>query len=268
MMDDNRSVYERLNSIESNQSTAQVQNEEILKLLKSLSKDSEVNSNIVNQSYRQISKQQLLKNFIKSSKNEYLWHGKREEFSKYKTIVSLLYFDLIIIGIISTIITSVTFKLYSTFSLLENIWLIFAFIMFLYAVKTKRVISDFSLKKYSDIIFIRDAYGIFEKTNKKKKKIRFFEIITCIAVIGNIISIWIQGDGEIAISAIIFELIFLCLIIVSFYSYKKLFSMYDCFILITGKNTLNTKTVKFIFDIKENKFAPYEEYKEKLKDYF
>ena len=161
MMDDNRSVYERLNSIESNQSTAQVQNEEILKLLKSLSKDSEVNSNIVNQSYRQISKQQLLKNFIKSSKKEYLWHGKREEFSKYKTIVSLLYFDLIIIGIISTIITSVTFKLYSTFSLLENIWLIFAFIMFLYAVKTKRVISDFSLKKYSDIIFIRGDIKTF-----------------------------------------------------------------------------------------------------------
>lgn len=266
MMDDNRSVYERLNSIESNQSTAQVQNEEILKLLKSLNKEPEVNANIVSQSYRQISKQQLLKNFIKSSKKEYLWHGKKEEFTKCKTIVSLLYFDLIIIGIISTIITSVTFKMYSTFSLFENIWLIFSFIMFLYAVKTKIVISDFSLKKYSNIIFIRDAYGILEKTNKKK--IRFFEIITCIAVIGNIILIWIQGDGEIAISAIIFELFFLCLIIVSFYSYNKLFSMYDCFVLITGKNTLNTKIVKFIFDIKENKFAPYEEYKEKLKDYF
>jgi hypothetical protein len=56
MMDDNRSVYERLNSIESNQSTDKVQNEEILKLLKSLSKESKVNANIVSQSYRQISK--------------------------------------------------------------------------------------------------------------------------------------------------------------------------------------------------------------------
>ena len=43
--------------------------------------------------------------------------------------------------------------------------------------------------------------------------------------------------------------------------------MYGNFILFTGRNASNTENVTLIFDVMGKKLAPYEEYKEKMKDY-
>ena len=66
MANNDRSVYERLDSIEATQSATQAQNEEIIGLLKNLSNQQPVKQNIEVKPQPQISEQQLLRNFVKT----------------------------------------------------------------------------------------------------------------------------------------------------------------------------------------------------------
>lgn len=85
-------------------------------------------------------------------------------------------------------------------------------------------------------------------------------------MIGNIIVIWFFSQGAIAITATILELAFAGLSIGLRIAYADLFGMYGLFILYTGKNASNTKNITLVFNVAENTFAPYEDYKEKFKD--
>ena len=68
--------------------------------------------------------QATLKRFISRAKKEYMWLGSREDFEKEKRTTFLFVWVLIGVGLLATIFTSIAFKLYSTFTLFENIWLI------------------------------------------------------------------------------------------------------------------------------------------------
>ena len=261
-----QNVFDRLDSIEASQSATQAQNEQILDLLNKLSSQS-IKQHVEVSPQVQVSNQELLREFVRKSKKEHVWFGPINEFNKSKMIVNMLCVALIIVGIISTILTSIAFKMYSTFSLFENIWLIFACILFSYSVNAKKRMSDTDLKDHSDTVFIQDADGTWRNTNKEKKRFRWFRRISYIAVVCNIIVIWVQSQGAIAIIATLFELAFAGITIGIFFAYINLFCMYGNFILFTGRNASNTETVTLIFDVMAKKLAPYEEYKEKMKDY-
>ena len=262
-----QNVFDRLDSIEASQSATQAQNEQILDLLNKLSNQQPVKQNVDVRPQPHVSDQDLLRNFVKSSRKEHVWFGPINEFNKSKVIVNVLCVALIIVGILSTIFTSIAFKMYSTFSLFENIWLIFACILFSYSVNAKKRMLDTNLRDHSDTVFIQDADGTWRNTNKEKKRFRWFRRISYIAVVCNIIVIWIQSKGAIAITATLFELAFAGITIGIFFAYINLFCMYGNFILFTGRNASNTESVTLIFDVMAKKLAPYEEYKEKMKDY-
>lgn len=262
-----QNVFERLDSIEASQSATQAQNQQILDLLNKLSNQQQVHQNVQIGSQPQASNQDIIRNFVKSSKKEHIWFGPISEFNKSKLIVNVLCVALIIVGVLSTIFTSIAFKMYSTFSLFENIWLIFACILFSYSVNAKKRMLDTDLRDHSDTVFIQDADGTWRNTNKEKKRFRWFRRISYIAVVCNIIVIWIQSKGAIAIIATLFELAFAGITIGLFFAYANLFCMYGNLILFTGRNALNTETVTLIFDVIGKKLVPYEEYKEKMKDY-
>lgn len=87
MSEQEKSVFDRLDSIESQQSTTQSQNEEIIKLLKNLNQKTEA---VVPQKQSisiQPTDQQKLRDFLKNAKKEYIWLGKEEDFrfTKFKT---------------------------------------------------------------------------------------------------------------------------------------------------------------------------------------
>ena len=263
-----KSVYDRLDSIEATQSATQAQNQQIIDLLNNLSKQQPAQNVVVRpQPQQQVSDQQMLKNFVKSSRKEHVWWGPISEFNKSKKIFSILVVSLIIVGVISTILTSIAFKMYSTFTLFENIWLIFACILLSYSFKLKKRMVDTDLRDHSNTIFIRDADGTWRDTNQEKKRFRWFRRISYIAVIGNIIVIWIQSKGGIAVSATIFELIFAGLTVGIFFATFYMYCMYGTFILFVGKKDTTGQEVTLIFDVRRKKLAPFEEYKEKMKDY-
>lgn len=261
-----QNIFDRLDSIEASQSATQAQNEQILDLLNKLSSQS-VKQNVKVKPQVQVSNQELLKEFVRKSKKEHVWFGEINEFNKSKMILNILCVALIIVGVLSTIFTSIAFKVYSTFTLFENIWLIFACVLFSYSVNAKKRMLDTDLRDHSNTIFIQDADGTWRNTNKEKKRFRWFRRISYIAVICNIIVIWDQSQGAIAITATIFELAFAGITVGLFFAYISLFCMYGNFILFTGRNASNTGNVTLIFDVIGGKLAPYEEYKAKMKDY-
>lgn len=260
-----QNVFDRLDSIEASQSATQAQNEQIIGLLNKLSIQS-VKQNVEVRPQVQVSNQELLREFVRKSKKEHVWLGTINEFNKSKMIVNMLCIALIIVGVLSTIFTSIAFKTYSTFTLFENIWLIFACIMFSHSVNAKKRMLDSDLRDHSNTVFVQDADGTWRDTNKEKKRFRCFRRISYIAVICNIIVIWGQSKGSIAIMATIFELAFAGITVGLNFAYINLFCMYGAFILFTGRNTSNTETVTLIFDVIGKKLAPYEEYKEKMEE--
>ena len=215
----------------------------------------------------QISDQQILNNFIKSSKKEHMWFGSPNDFKKSKILVYILSVLLIIVGVISTILTSIAFKIYSTFSLFENIWLVFACIMLSYSIYAKKRMADTDLRDHSCNLFMQDADGTWRDTNQEKKRFRWFRRISYVAVIANIIVIWTQSKGGIAISATVLELVFAGLTIGFYFAYINLFCMYGTFILFTGRNTNNTQNVTLVFDVIGKKLLSYEEFKKTMKDF-
>ncbi len=266
-MDNNnkKSVFERLDSIEHTQSVTQTQNEEILELLKNISEAPVKQTETMSQQ-QQISERQLLINFIKLSKKEYVWFGPQEDFDKSKAILNILCILLIVVGIISTILTNIAFKIYSTFTALENIWLIFVCVMFFRSINAKKRMTDIDLKKCSITKFEQDGDGTWRDTTEEKKKFKWFRRISYIAVIANIIFVWSESKGGIAIAVTFFEVAFLGLTVAFNYAWFNFFCMYGNFILFTGRNASNTQSVTLIFDVFGEKIAPYEEYKEKFGD--
>lgn len=267
MSKNERSVYERLDSIEEIQSETKEQNEEMIELLRNLKNQNTINQNVNDFHQDRISQQQILKSFVKSSKKEHVWFGTPNEFNNSKRIVNVICVFLIAAGVLSTILTSIALKLYSTFSLFENIWLIFACIMFLHSIHSKKRMQDIDLKGHSTYIFMQDEDGTWRDTNKEKKRYKWFRRISYISVVANIIVIWTESSGSIAVSATVLELAFLGLSIGLYFAYTNLFCMYGSFILFTGSNLSNTETVTLVFDVISKKLAPYSEYKEKMKDY-
>ena len=65
-----------------------------------------------------------LKNFIARSVHEYMWVGTKEDFYQEKKVALILIIASVLSMIVCTIVATVSFGLYSTYTLFENIWLL------------------------------------------------------------------------------------------------------------------------------------------------
>lgn len=251
------------------------QNEEILDLLKNQKSNqnarvqSNVSANVLPKDSVKNTPddKQIIGTFIKNSRKEHVWFGPIGDFNKSKLIVYVLAAALIIVGVISTILTSIAFKIYSTFSLFENIWLVFAILMFSHSIMAKKRMLDTDLMAHSTNIFNKNADGTWYDTNEEKKRYKWFRRISYIAVVANIIVIWTQSQGGIAVAATLFEVLFLGLTIGLYFAYNNLFCMYGNFIFFTGRNLSNTETVTLVFDSMQRKLTIYDELDNNMKKY-
>ena len=267
MADDNRSVFERLDSIEASQSVTKAQNDEIIGLLKKIGDAQlEQRKEFPQSQPPKIDEKQVIQDFVRSATKEHVWFGSIGDFNKSKMLVNVICIVLIIVTLVSTILMSLSIKFYSTFSFLENIWMVFVCIILAYSINSRKKMLDIELKEHSTYTFIQDEDGTWRDTNKEKKRFKAFRIIAYISAIGNIIVVWCLSNGTLAIMTTIFELLLLGLSIGLYFAYANLACMYGTFILYTGYNVDKTQKITLIFDVIGRKLAPFEEYKEKYKD--
>lgn len=248
---DNRSVFDRLDSIEG----------ALGEILKNSKQQQQVQPQVVNP---QLNDREVLRRFVHSSKKEHVWFGERKEFYRDRLFLIIASVVLIMLGILSTILTSVAVRIYSTFSLFEGIWMVFVCFILAYAIKAKPKMIDYELKEISCDIFMQDADGTWRDTNQEKKRFKWFRRLSYIAAIANIIFIWEQNQGGIAVAATIGEVLFIGLSIGIRFIEINLFCMYDNFIFFTGRTLDNSKDVTLVFDTMGRKLVSYEEFKEKL----
>jgi hypothetical protein len=170
---------------------------------------------------------------------------------------------LIGVGLLATIFTSIAFKLYSTFTLFENIWLIMMLCTVKYIHKSQYYHECFEFSENSFFHFELDADGVL-RCGQLKKRYKWFSVITCICALCNIIVVWMEANIILALLATIFELALGVLSIYVFY-FKVLdyFSGY-CQLRFTGRNDSNTQTISIIYDPIVNKLYTEEEYKKQF----
>ncbi len=263
MENNEKSVFDRLNSIESQNDLQAQKLDDLIKAFNEF--NSQNKKNVANKVKSEVQKQHDSKNalneFMRTSKKEYLWFGPDHEFLKAKNLLCLNMLGLILVAILSTIITSIALGFYSPFSLLENIWLIFSLITTTCAFNFKKKMSDVDLKKHSIENYIQDRDGTWRIASHKKSFIWFrrFSNISCVA---NIIMMWCLNQGSMSIVATIFEVLMFGLTILSLLSYSNLTCMYGNFIFYTNKNNMNQITI-LVFDVTGRKLMTYDDFDKK-----
>ena len=252
-MADERTVFERLDSIE-------VQNAEIIRLLsESLDKPQTTKQT------PQESDSALVKRFLKGAKKSWMWFGTRLEFKRKRTIAIFSSLLLLVVGLVATIMATLNFGFYSTFTLFENIWMIFAVINIVHALKAQRDYEANALAAKSSTKYQRDSFGMILPT-KEKGVYRVFRWLAIIAVVCNIITIWIK-PSDFSVIATIFEILFLAAIVFEFFMNTFFFGGYSI-IKVEGQSLVTKEKVVLVCPNGSRELILEEDFKKLMPDFY
>lgn len=259
-MYDERSVFERLDSIE----TTNLENNKMLSEILGILKEEEPKP-VENKPQRVLSRQptqkELFREFLTKAKKSWGWFGGVSEFKNKKRLTQIAFVLLIIFGAISTLITSLSAKIYTTFTFLENVYLILGIIAFAHVNKSQHLYEIHSLARNSSFKYQADDVGMLFP---RKEKVVFivFRWIAGISVIANIIYIWMQ-KSDISLLATVFEVLFLAALILSSIAYFFLLTNY-CIIFVDGKKIGSEERVILVSLPGQNGLITEEEFKAKM----
>lgn len=257
-MADERNLFERLDSIEeANEST----NKMLAQIVGIVQNQKPVASQPQPQQQKQ-SDEEIVKQFLKKSKKSWRWFGNKAEFNKQKILAIASLLILLIVGLATSIISTICFKIYSTFTLFENIWMIFAIVYLVFAFKSQLTYEVNALVANSPIKYETDQVGM--KFPKKEKLVfRLFKWLAIISVVCNVVCIWIGMGKSNQILATIMEVLFLGTIIFSLIMNSDLFRGY-LMVRVEGYN-LNTKEkIVLVLPPGAKEFIEEEEYRKKI----
>ena len=205
---------------------------------------------------------EILQTFLKQSKKSWRWFGSKSKFNKQKKLSIISFIALLILGLISSIVSSFCFQTYSTFTLFENIWLIFGIIYLTYACNTQLIYEVNNLASNSSTKYVKDVLGMMFP-RKEKAVFKIFRWLAIISVIANIFAIWTGIGKTIQISATVFEILFLVAIIFSYFANLNLFSHYSI-IWVEGRNLTTKEKVVLVLPPGAKQLMPEEEFKKKM----
>ena len=221
-MADERSLFERLDSIEE---TNKANNRILEQLLGALNKEQAQFTTQQDQAPRMSEKDILLK-FLREAKKSLRWFGTKYEFKKSKYLAIIANIALIAIGIVASIISTISFRMYSTFTLFENIWIIFGIVTlsFLFHNQLTNEVND--LARHSPSKYQRDEVGMLYPTNTKLP-FRIFKWLSIISVACNIICIWAGMSKDTKILATIMEVLYFGAMVFALITTSNFYLMYS-----------------------------------------
>jgi len=210
----------------------------------------------------QKSDQEILQTFLKQSKKSWRWFGTKGEFTKWKTLAIISLLILLIVGLVTSIVSTVCFKMYSTFTFFENVWMIFGIVYLVYASKTQLTYEVNALAANSSTKYDTDKLGM-KFPRKEKVVFRIFKWLAIISAPCNIICIWAgMGKGN-QVFATIMEVLFLAAIIFAFFMNLNLFAQYSI-IWVEGHNLTTKEKVVLVLPPGAKQLMPEEEFKKKM----
>lgn len=204
----------------------------------------------------------ILQTFLKQSKKSWRWFGTRLEFSKWKTLAIISLLILLIVGLVTSIISTICFKIYSTFTFFENVWMVFGIIYLVYACKAQLIYEVNALASNSSYKYETDKLGM--KFPRKEKIIfRIFKWLAIISAPCNIICIWAGLGKSNQILATVMEIAFLGAIIFAFFMNLNLYAQYSI-IWVEGHNLTTKEKVVLVLPPGAKQLMPEEEFKKKM----
>lgn len=203
-------------------------------------------------------------NFLKSAKKYYHYCGGVYYFKKEKNTAYLRFGAVLCVGLLATVLTSIACKIYSTFTLIENIWMIFIIAMIAHVTHAQPHYEHFDYSCHSAEKFELNANNLYYPY-KWKISYKLFRILTYISAICNIIYMCTQYNGAVTVFAIIVEIGFAVATFLTVIIYSDFFCGYS---VVYYTNTVSGKPVTIVHDITFNKLYSKEEYEKlyKIKD--
>ncbi len=211
---------------------------------------------------QQPSQKEIFQSFLKQAKKSWRWFGSMSEFKRAKVFAVIALLLLLIIGIVTSIISTICFKMYSTFTFFENVWMVFAVIYLVFAFKTKLIYEINALATNSSKKYETDQLGM-KFPRKEKLVFRIFKWITIISVPCNIICIWAGLGKNNQILATVMEVLFLGAIIFAYFMNMNLFAQYSI-IWVEGHNLTTKEKVVLVLPPGAKQLMPEEEFKKKM----
>lgn len=204
----------------------------------------------------------ILQTFLKQSKKSWRWFGTKSEFSKWKTLAIISLLISLIVGLATSIISTICFKMYSTFTFFENVWMVFGIIYLVYACKAQLIYEVNALASNSSYKYETDKLGM--KFPRKEKMIfRIFKWLAIISAPCNIICIWAGLGKSNQILATVMEIAFLGAIIFAFFMNLNLYAQYSI-IWVEGHNLTTKEKVVLVLPPGAKQLMPEEEFKKKM----
>lgn len=212
------------------------------------------------------SEQEILQQFLKQAKKSWRWFGPMKEFRKWKTLTILSLTILLMVGLATTIVSSICFKIYSTFTLFENIWMAFCVAYLAYASKTQLTYEVNAFATNSSTKFRTDNLGM-KFPIKEKGVYRVFKWFAVISVFCNVICIWGGMGKDNQLLATVMELLFLGAIIFASLINLNFYSKY-LIIWVEGNNLTTKEKVVLVLPPGEQQLMPEEDFKKKYPIYY
>ena len=257
-MADDRNVYERLDSIET---TGEINNRILASLLNTIRQESQ-KGQVQQNRLTELNERQILANFLSSSKKSLMWLGSKSEFARTKKLAVIANIILILVGIINTIASTISFQFYSPFSIFENIWLICSFVILMHLFASKYVNEFENLLLHSPEHYETDKVGMLYRT-KTKLVYRFFKVLSIIAIVLNIIGIWTDIGKSLKIFATLTEFLYLGSIIFASITTSNFFLTY-CIARFEGENLTTREKVVLVLPPGAKGLMTEEEFKSKM----
>lgn len=207
-----------------------------------------------------------VKTFARKAKKSWRWFGNRRQFIGSKALAIIFSFLMLALGITSTVITGISCGMYSPFSSIENIWLIFALIYLIFACKAPILYEVNAFASGTPLRGERDDVGMVFPNGGEKKVFKIFRWITIIIIPFNIIWIWIN-KSDISWLATLFEILFALSIIAAFFINIALYAQY-CICWLEGHNLVTGQKVTLLKMPGAKNFSLEKEVREKIPQLF
>ena len=210
----------------------------------------------------QKSNQEILQTFLKQSKKSWRWFGTKGEFTKWKTLAIISLLVILVVGLVTSIVSTICFQIYSTFTFFENVWMVFGIVYLVYASKAQLTYEVNALASNSSTKYETDQLGM-KFPRKEKVVFRIFRWAAAISTICNIIAIWAGMGKSNQVLATIMEVLFLAAIIFAFFMNSNLFAQYSI-IWVEGHNLTTKEKVVLVLPPGAKQLMPEEEFKKKM----
>ena len=240
-MAEERTVFDRLDKIESDNETSKKMLEDILNEIKN---EKNGNHKLEKRIEPKQNDQEIFLQFLRGSKKYRRFFGSYNEFNREKGFAIFSIIVSLIIGLVATVVSSISFRMYSTFTFFENAWMVCCIFYLIYDVKAKQLYDAEAMASNSSKKYLRDEIGMPVPV-KEKLMFRIFKWCAIFSPMCNIVAVWVGLGKSLNVPLTIIEAFYLLSVFAILFTNMIFYDDYSI-IWVEGKSFLSGEYVTLV----------------------